>query len=68
MKYQNRFQNSLDIYANVICLCPTCHRLLHYGVESEKMNVVNKIYYDRSDRLAASGRKIGKEEFESLIK
>lgn len=68
MKYQNRFQNSLDIYANVICLCPTCHMLLHYGVESEKMNVVNKIYYDRSDRLAASGIKIGKEEFESLIK
>ena len=68
MKYQNRFQNSLDIYANVICLCPTCHRLLHYGVESEKMNVVDKIYYDRSDRLAASGIKIGKEEFESLIK
>lgn len=68
MKYQNRFQNSLDIYANVICLCPTCHRRLHYGVESEKMNVVDKIYYDRSDRLAASGIKIGKEEFESLIK
>lgn len=68
MKYQNRFQNSLDIYANVICLCPTCHRRLHYGVESEKMNVVDKIYYDRSDRLDASGIKIGKEEFESLIK
>ena len=68
MKCQDRFKSSLDIYANIVCLCPTCHRRLRYGVDSEKMNVVDKIYYDRSDRLAASGIKIGKEEFESLIK
>ena len=32
MKYQDRFKSSLDVYANIICLCPICHRLLHYGV------------------------------------
>lgn len=68
MKYQDRFKSSLDVYANIICLCPICHRLLHYGVTSEKISVINKMYYDRSDRLAASGIKIGKSEFESLIK
>lgn len=68
MKLQDKFINSLDVYANVICLCPTCHRLLHYGVESEKKNVIDKIYYDRADRLAVCGIKIGKKEFESLIK
>ena len=66
MRYQERFKNSLDVYANVVCLCPTCHRLLHYGIASEKIDVVDKIYYDRADRLAACGIKIGKTEFESF--
>lgn len=68
MKYQDRFKSSLDIYANIICLCPTCHRLLHYGIISEKINVIYKIYYDRVERLAASGIRISKTEFENLTK
>lgn len=67
MKYQDKFNHSLDVYANVICLCPTCHRLLHYGISSEKMNVVNKIYYDRVGRLEVSGLKLTITEFRSLI-
>ena len=67
MKCQGRFKSSLDIYANIVCLCPTCHRLLHYGIASEKTNVIDKIYYDRADRLAASGIKVGKTEFENLM-
>ncbi|MCC8140121.1 MAG: hypothetical protein LIO67_07485 [Lachnospiraceae bacterium] len=66
MKYQDKFSRSLDVYANIICLCPVCHRLLHYGISSEKEKVVEKIYYDRSERLAVSGIKISKSEFESL--
>ena len=42
MKYQDKFEHSLDVYANVVCLCPIYHRLLHYSVESEKENVVIK--------------------------
>ena len=67
MKYQEMFSNSLDVYANIICLCPICHRLLHYGIETEKENVINKIYYYRSDRLAASGIKISKTDFVKLV-
>lgn len=67
MRYQDKFSSSLDVYANIVCLCPICHRLLHYGIESEKENVINKIYYDRADRLAISGIKISKNDFEMLI-
>lgn len=67
MKYQDKFSRSLDVYANIICLCPVCHRLLHYGVDTEKENVINKIYFDRSDRLAASGIKISKSDFQMLV-
>lgn len=66
MKHQDKFSQSLDVYANIVCLCPICHRLLHYGVDSEKENVLNKIYYDRSERLAASGIKVSRGDFERL--
>lgn len=66
MRFQDKFTSSLDVYANVVCLCPTCHRLLHYGIYSEKKSVIDKIYYDRADRLAVSGIKVGKSEFEKL--
>lgn len=67
MKCQDKFSQSLDVYANIVCLCPVCHRLLHYGVDSEKENVLNKIYYDRSERLAASGINVSKGEFAALV-
>lgn len=67
MKYQHKFTKSLDVYANIICLCPICHRLLHYGIDTEKESILDKIYYDRSDRLAASGVKISKIEFKNLV-
>ncbi len=67
MKFQEKFSNSLDVYANIVCLCPVCHRLLHYGVEDEKKNVVNKLYFDRADRLAFSGIKICKKDFEKFV-
>lgn len=67
MKYQDKFDYSLDIYANVVCLCPICHRLLHHGIESEKQVLVDKIYFERAERLAVSGIKISKEDFKQLV-
>lgn len=67
MKKQESFDVSLDVYANIICLCPICHRLLHYGEDCDKDNLLNKIYYDRADRLASSGIRLSKEEFVKQI-
>ena len=66
MKYQEKFDSSL-VYANIVCRCPICHRLLHYGVKAEKENLLNRIYYVRADRLAASGLRIGKDDFDRLV-
>ena len=63
IKCQNEFKVSLDVYANIVCLCPICHRLLHYGMDSEKRIVLYKVYNGRADRLAKSGIKLSKEEF-----
>lgn len=66
IKQQNHFDVSLDVYANIVCLCPICHRLLHYGVDEEKQVVLDKIYYERADRLAGSGIVISKDEFTEM--
>ena len=63
IKRQNQFSVSLDIYANIVCLCPICHRLLHYGVDTEKEGILNRLYKGRSDRLANSGIRLSRDEF-----
>lgn len=66
MRLQEKFHNSLDVYANIVCLCPICHRKIHYGLNDEKSTMLDKIYYDRADRLAESGLKISKDDFEKI--
>lgn len=67
MSFQDKFDSSLDIYANIMCLCPICHRLLHHGVDYEKGNLLNQIYDDRSKRLSNCGIRISKNDFFSLV-
>ena len=66
MRLQDKFNNSLDVYANIICLCPICHRKIHHGMKNEKALMLAKIYNDRADRLAESGLSISKAVFEEM--
>ena len=66
MRQQPRFDNSLDVYANLVCLCPVCHRRIHYGVRSERISMIQSIYHKRSERLAKSGIRLGLHEFIEL--
>lgn len=64
---QGRFSYSLDVYANLICLCPVCHRKIHYGLRDERREMLYEIYEKRHERMVHSGLEIGKEEFTDLI-
>ena len=63
MKNQPQFENSLDVYANIICLCPTCHRRIHHGLHADRIHMMNMLYESRADRLANSGIRLSREEF-----
>lgn len=67
MKKQSEFDVSLDVYANIICLCPICHRLLHYGITSEKEYLADKLFENRQTRLIHSGIDISRNDFRCLI-
>ena len=63
MNLQGSFDVSLDVYANIICLCPLCHRRIHYGIKNDRKDMISQIYDKRSERLAHSGIYLSKDEF-----
>lgn len=60
LMYQKHFMYSLDVEANVVSLCPMCHRLLHYGFDKQKL--LKKLYQKRSDRLDKVGLSVSYEK------
>ena len=60
---QNEFGKSLDVYANIIGLCPNCHRQLHFGRQDDIRDILKPIYDLRAERLHRSGIDISKDEF-----
>ena len=63
MNAQAQFHVSLDIYANIICLCPLCHRKIHYGLLDDRVSMIKQIYDQRASRLANSGIEISRNDF-----
>ena len=50
LEVQNSVDTSLDVYANIIALCPTCHRFLHFGLKDEKKKYLSiSLKQDRID-------------------
>lgn len=64
----NDFDYSLDIEENIICLCPTCHRLLHHGSMSEKETLLKKLYNARKQALMQCGLEVTFDKLKSYYK
>ena len=63
---QDEFDKSLDVYANIIGLCPNCHRQLHFGRKNDVRDILKGIYDLRADRFAKSGIAVSKDDFLAL--
>ena len=55
MSLQPEFKNSLDCVANLVVLCPTCHRAIHYGDLTTKRGMLAKFFKSHVGNLAKSG-------------
>lgn len=60
MAYSDKFKVSLDVEANIVSLCSTCHNHIHYGVGAK--DLLTALYYQRINRLRAVGLDISLEE------
>jgi 5-methylcytosine-specific restriction endonuclease McrA len=63
---QEDFNNSLDVDANIVSLCPLCHRKLHHG--NDIIDDLKKLYDERIENLRQSGIDISFEELLKLYK
>ncbi len=63
LKYQNDFKFSLDVEANIVSLCPICHRQLHYGFKNEEK--LKLLFEKRINRLLKCKINVS---FEELLK
>jgi len=65
---QGGYPVSLDVTANIIALCPTCHRRLHHGSIGMKKTDILSLLTDRKERLSEKQLKISKLELLKLYK
>lgn len=61
MEQQDSFTYSLDVPANIVALCPFCHKLLHHAVLSEKREFLIDLLRRRRDSLQESGISVSEE-------
>lgn len=66
ISYQNRFDYSLDVVANIVSLCATCHRMLHFGVSSEKKLLLRSLLEKRREKLLVKAITVKDSEFLEL--
>lgn len=60
---KDKFPVPLDIVDNVVCLCATCHRLLHYGAEKERRPILVSLFKQRKQKLMAQSIDIETSDF-----
>ncbi|PEF35333.1 hypothetical protein CON84_23475 [Bacillus sp. AFS094228] len=68
MKYQDQFDCSLDIHANIVSICLVCHKKIHFGLFEDKKEILDELFNSRKVRLGASGINISIEELYSYYK
>lgn len=65
LKYDELFENSLDVQANIVSLCSHCHNLIHYGADAEV--VIRKLWEDRKEEIKQAGLGIMKNGTELTV-
>lgn len=59
------YKCKLDSVANISCLCPNCHRIIHYGTWHEKKPLLKKLYNQHIEDLKKS--KIEVVSFDEIL-
>lgn len=65
---QGSFKFSLDVTANIVALCPNCHRRLHHGKQADRAREIAALYGQRRDRLSEKELKISEVKLMKLYR
>lgn len=62
LERQAEFDNKLDTRANLVPLCPLCHKLIHYGKIEDIKPIITQLFNERQEALIKSGLAITLED------
>lgn len=48
---RKRFDVSVDVVENIVCLCPNCHRKIHLAIDEEKKELLKPLYIRKRNQL-----------------
>lgn len=57
-----KYKRNIDCVENIVCLCPNCHRAIHFGDKNTKKKIIDVLYEKRNNELSKVGIKISKKE------
>jgi len=60
------FEHSVDVVANIVSLCPTCHRMLHFGNKQNRDIALEKLFNKKIDGFKKVGLDITLENLKKL--
>lgn len=52
---QGYYKHDIDITSNLICLCPNCHKRIHYGTKDDVKKMLTKFHNARQADLKTCG-------------
>ncbi len=53
LQFDDLFEYSLDVEANIVSLCSNCHNNIHYGINAE--GLIRKLWNERESQIHAAG-------------
>lgn len=53
--YWDKYGVNIDCVENIVCLCPTCHRQIHYGASDVRLAILKELYEKQKERLKSIG-------------
>ena len=63
---QGLFDYDIDKPSNIVCLCPVCHKRIHYGEKDDIKSMLKFLLAARILRLQADGIKVSEEDLYSF--
>jgi len=66
LQYHEDFHFSLDVPANIVALCPNCHKMIHLGEKNDVLELLHILYEQQKEKLVESSLNITLEDLEFM--
>lgn len=66
--FYQKYKKNIDCLENIVCICPNCHREVHYGEWNSKSKKIKIMFEKQQEKLKKVGILITEEELLDLYK